>query len=114
MVEPADFVHLFDVNSNFKEAQEIDLFGEIAGVSFSPDSDVRLVHIHTFTHTHTHTHTHTRTRTHRKCVDTNFPVYRRSVAVYYQRRTLAVYAVGKWADACMVGQVSGRVCSWLR
>jgi hypothetical protein len=28
------------VDSNFKQAQEIDLFGEIAGVSFSPDSGV--------------------------------------------------------------------------
>lgn len=43
MVEPADFIHIFDVRSNFHEAQEIDLFGEIAGVSFSPDNDALFV-----------------------------------------------------------------------
>ena len=45
MVEPADFVHVFDVNSNFHEAQEIDLFGEISGVSFSPDDEALFVGI---------------------------------------------------------------------
>lgn len=39
MAEPADFVTLFDVASGFQEAQEIDLFGEVAGISFSPDSE---------------------------------------------------------------------------
>lgn len=38
MAEPCDFVHVFDVASGFSVVQEIDLFGEIAGVSFSPDS----------------------------------------------------------------------------
>ena len=37
--EPADFVHIFDVENGYARAQEIDLFGEIAGVSFSPDSE---------------------------------------------------------------------------
>ena len=36
--EPADFVHVYDVGSGFGTAQEIDLFGEVAGISFSPDS----------------------------------------------------------------------------
>mmetsp|Transcript_23872 Transcript_23872/g.35060 ORF Transcript_23872/g.35060 Transcript_23872/m.35060 type:complete len:438 (+) Transcript_23872:123-1436(+) len=45
MVEPADFIHVFDVNSNFHECQEIDVFGEIAGVSFSPDNDAFFVGI---------------------------------------------------------------------
>ncbi|XP_051214550.1 uncharacterized WD repeat-containing protein C2A9.03 isoform X2 [Lolium perenne] len=35
--EPADFVHVYDVAAGYARAQEIDLFGEIAGVSFSPD-----------------------------------------------------------------------------
>uniref|UniRef100_A0ACD5YLT6 Uncharacterized protein n=1 Tax=Avena sativa TaxID=4498 RepID=A0ACD5YLT6_AVESA len=35
--EPADFVHVYDVAAGYTRAQEIDLFGEIAGVSFSPD-----------------------------------------------------------------------------
>lgn len=39
MAEPADFVHVFDVRRNYKRCQEIDLFGEISGVSFSPDTE---------------------------------------------------------------------------
>mmetsp|Transcript_9875 Transcript_9875/g.25381 ORF Transcript_9875/g.25381 Transcript_9875/m.25381 type:complete len:661 (-) Transcript_9875:603-2585(-) len=34
--EPADFVHIYDVASDFKRAQLIDLFGEISGISFTP------------------------------------------------------------------------------
>jgi len=45
MAEPADFVHLFDVRQNFHESQEIDLFGEIAGISFSPDANALFVGI---------------------------------------------------------------------
>lgn len=36
--EPADFVHLYDVASGFQREQEIDLFGEVSGISFSPDA----------------------------------------------------------------------------
>ncbi|PIN24745.1 hypothetical protein CDL12_02537 [Handroanthus impetiginosus] len=43
MAEPADFVHLFDTRSDYARGQEIDLFGEIAGISFSPDSDALFV-----------------------------------------------------------------------
>ncbi|KAK1272970.1 hypothetical protein QJS04_geneDACA007886 [Acorus gramineus] len=39
MVEPADFVHIFDVRGGYKKQQEIDFFGEISGVSFSPDTE---------------------------------------------------------------------------
>eukprot|EP00286_Rhodomonas_abbreviata_P000792 CAMPEP_0181288738 /NCGR_PEP_ID=MMETSP1101-20121128/501_1 /TAXON_ID=46948 /ORGANISM="Rhodomonas abbreviata, Strain Caron Lab Isolate" /LENGTH=436 /DNA_ID=CAMNT_0023392897 /DNA_START=226 /DNA_END=1536 /DNA_ORIENTATION=- len=39
MAEPADFVHVFDVNQNWHVAQEIDLFGEIAGISFCPGGE---------------------------------------------------------------------------
>eukprot|EP00775_Hariotina_reticulata_P005629 gene5629-5868_t len=35
--EPADFVHVYDVASGFADVQDIDLFGEVAGISFSPD-----------------------------------------------------------------------------
>ncbi|BDA49641.1 Uncharacterized WD repeat-containing protein C2A9.03 [Coccomyxa sp. Obi] len=35
--EPADFVRLYDVESNYTRCQEIDLFGEIGGCSFTPD-----------------------------------------------------------------------------
>jgi hypothetical protein len=34
--EPADFVHVYDAAAGYADAQEIDLFGEIAGVAFSP------------------------------------------------------------------------------
>ncbi|XP_010261260.1 PREDICTED: uncharacterized WD repeat-containing protein C2A9.03-like isoform X1 [Nelumbo nucifera] len=43
MAEPADFVHIYDARSGYCKAQEIDLFGEIAGMSFSPDTEALLV-----------------------------------------------------------------------
>lgn len=43
MAEPADFVHVFDTKSDYTTVQEIDLFGEIAGISFSPDSEALFV-----------------------------------------------------------------------
>ncbi|XP_019099378.1 PREDICTED: uncharacterized WD repeat-containing protein C2A9.03 isoform X4 [Camelina sativa] len=43
MAEPADFVHIFDMESGFLQSQEIDLFGEIAGISFSPDTEALYV-----------------------------------------------------------------------
>lgn len=39
MAEPADFVHVYDVKSGYEKEQEIDFFGEISGVSFSPDTE---------------------------------------------------------------------------
>ncbi|XP_057794566.1 uncharacterized WD repeat-containing protein C2A9.03-like isoform X1 [Salvia miltiorrhiza] len=43
MAEPADFVHVFDTRSDYAAGQEIDLFGEIAGISFSPDAEALFV-----------------------------------------------------------------------
>uniref|UniRef100_A0A0C9S6T1 TSA: Wollemia nobilis Ref_Wollemi_Transcript_10555_1848 transcribed RNA sequence n=1 Tax=Wollemia nobilis TaxID=56998 RepID=A0A0C9S6T1_9CONI len=43
MAEPADFVHVFDVKRNYDQCQEIDLFGEIAGISFSPDTQALFI-----------------------------------------------------------------------
>uniref|UniRef100_A0A0D9VUP1 Uncharacterized protein n=1 Tax=Leersia perrieri TaxID=77586 RepID=A0A0D9VUP1_9ORYZ len=37
--EPADFVHVYDASAGYAAAQEIDLFGEIAGVTFSSGDD---------------------------------------------------------------------------
>ncbi|CAJ1974129.1 unnamed protein product [Sphenostylis stenocarpa] len=45
MAEPADFVHIFDSHSGYIQGQEIDLFGEIAGISFSPDTEALFVGI---------------------------------------------------------------------
>ncbi|RZC06818.1 putative WD repeat-containing protein C2A9.03 [Glycine soja] len=45
MAEPADFVHIFDSHSGYEQGQEIDLFGEIAGISFSPDTEALFVGI---------------------------------------------------------------------
>ncbi|XP_060189022.1 uncharacterized WD repeat-containing protein C2A9.03-like isoform X2 [Lycium barbarum] len=39
MAEPADFIHVFDVKSGYEVEQEIDFFGEVSGVSFSPDTE---------------------------------------------------------------------------
>lgn len=43
MAEPADFVHVFDVQSGYNKHQELDFFGEISGVSFSPDTEALFV-----------------------------------------------------------------------
>ncbi|XP_050880548.1 uncharacterized WD repeat-containing protein C2A9.03 isoform X2 [Lathyrus oleraceus] len=43
MAEPADFVHIFDSQSGYAHSQEIDIFGEIAGISFSPDTEALFV-----------------------------------------------------------------------
>ncbi|KAJ0035008.1 hypothetical protein Pint_25635 [Pistacia integerrima] len=39
VAEPADFVHVYSTNGDFKMQQEIDFFGEISGVSLSPDDE---------------------------------------------------------------------------
>ncbi|KAB2025228.1 hypothetical protein ES319_D06G135800v1 [Gossypium barbadense] len=39
MAEPADFVHVFDTKSGYVKCQEIDFFGEVAGISFTPDTE---------------------------------------------------------------------------
>lgn len=41
--EAADFVHVYDAEAGYAAAQEIDIFGEIAGVSFSPDAEALFV-----------------------------------------------------------------------
>lgn len=46
MAEPADFIHVFDVQSGYSRKQELDFFGEIAGMSFSPDTEVLFVGLH--------------------------------------------------------------------
>ncbi|KAJ0975089.1 hypothetical protein J5N97_017054 [Dioscorea zingiberensis] len=45
IAEPADFVHIYDVLANYNKAQEIDLFGEIAGLSFSPNTEALFIGI---------------------------------------------------------------------
>ena len=37
--EPADFVTIYDAAAGFERAQEVDLFGEVAGIAFSPAGD---------------------------------------------------------------------------
>ncbi len=39
MAEPVDFVHVFDTKQDYAKWQEIDLFGELVGISFSPNSE---------------------------------------------------------------------------
>jgi len=50
MAEPADFVHVFDTKQDYVKCQEIDLFGELAGISFNPDSEALYVRVvdHTY------------------------------------------------------------------
>ncbi|CAO2831446.1 unnamed protein product [Amaranthus hypochondriacus] len=37
--EPADFVHVYSTQDNYEKRQEIDFFGEVSGVSLSPDDE---------------------------------------------------------------------------
>ncbi|XP_012478426.1 uncharacterized WD repeat-containing protein C2A9.03 isoform X1 [Gossypium raimondii] len=39
VAEPADFVHVYNIRAGFQKRQEIDFFGEISGVSLSPDDE---------------------------------------------------------------------------
>ncbi|XP_059666602.1 uncharacterized WD repeat-containing protein C2A9.03-like isoform X2 [Cornus florida] len=39
MAEPADLVHVYDAKNGYEKEQEIDFFGEISGMSFSPDTE---------------------------------------------------------------------------
>uniref|UniRef100_A0A0D3H049 Uncharacterized protein n=2 Tax=Oryza TaxID=4527 RepID=A0A0D3H049_9ORYZ len=43
--EPVDFVHIYDSYADYGRSHEIDLFGEIAGLSFSPDAEAFYVGI---------------------------------------------------------------------
>lgn len=45
LAEPADFAHIIDTQSGYVKGQEIDLFGEIAGISFSPDAEALFIGI---------------------------------------------------------------------
>ncbi|KAK9671361.1 hypothetical protein RND81_12G024900 [Saponaria officinalis] len=39
VAEPADFVHVYNTKLNYEKRQEIDFFGELAGISLSPDDE---------------------------------------------------------------------------
>ena len=39
VAEPADFVHVYSARVDYQKRQEIDFFGEISGVSLSPDDE---------------------------------------------------------------------------
>ncbi|XP_068664731.1 uncharacterized WD repeat-containing protein C2A9.03-like [Aristolochia californica] len=39
VAEPADFVHIYNAKMDYMKRQEIDFFGEISGVSMSPDDE---------------------------------------------------------------------------
>ncbi|KAK9159425.1 hypothetical protein Syun_005766 [Stephania yunnanensis] len=39
VAEPADFVHVYSTKMDYKKRQEIDFFGEISGISLSPDDE---------------------------------------------------------------------------
>ncbi|OEL29611.1 putative WD repeat-containing protein C2A9.03 [Dichanthelium oligosanthes] len=43
IAEAADFVHIFDVKSDYNKRQELDFFGDVSGMSFSPDTDTLYV-----------------------------------------------------------------------
>ncbi|RVW24274.1 putative WD repeat-containing protein C2A9.03 [Vitis vinifera] len=45
VAEPADFVHVYDTKADYKMRQEIDFFGEISGVSLSPDDEALYIGI---------------------------------------------------------------------
>ena len=39
MAEEVDFVHIYDTKHMYNKSQEIDFFGELTGISFSPDTE---------------------------------------------------------------------------
>ncbi|KAJ2505071.1 hypothetical protein IWW47_002219 [Coemansia sp. RSA 2052] len=43
--EPADYVHIYDVQASFASAQDIEFMGEVSGAAFSPDSNCLFVGI---------------------------------------------------------------------
>uniref|UniRef100_A0A7N1A828 DUF2415 domain-containing protein n=1 Tax=Kalanchoe fedtschenkoi TaxID=63787 RepID=A0A7N1A828_KALFE len=43
MAEAADYVHMFDVKHGYEKEQQIDFFGEIPGISFSPDTETLFI-----------------------------------------------------------------------
>ncbi|XP_074344180.1 putative WD repeat-containing protein C2A9.03 isoform X1 [Apium graveolens] len=43
VAEPADFVHVYSARVDYKKRQEIDFFGEISGVSLSPDDETLFI-----------------------------------------------------------------------
>jgi uncharacterized protein YjiK len=43
MSESADFLYIFDVESGYMRRQEVDFFGEVSGISFSPDTEALFV-----------------------------------------------------------------------
>lgn len=45
MAEAVDFVHIFDTKSDYNKRQELDFFGEVSGMSFSPDTDTLYIGI---------------------------------------------------------------------
>ena len=45
VAEPADFVHLYDIEGGLCNSQEIGFFGEISGISFTPGSEALYVGI---------------------------------------------------------------------
>mmetsp|Transcript_15791 Transcript_15791/g.37365 ORF Transcript_15791/g.37365 Transcript_15791/m.37365 type:complete len:429 (+) Transcript_15791:79-1365(+) len=46
IAEPADFVHVYDCDQMFQRRQELDMFGEIAGIGFSPDAESLFLGVH--------------------------------------------------------------------
>jgi hypothetical protein len=43
VAEAADFVHIYNVDGGLRQMQEIDVFGEISGISFSPGGEMFFV-----------------------------------------------------------------------
>jgi WD40 repeat protein len=39
MSESADFLHIFDVASGYMRRQEVEFFGDVSGISFSPHTE---------------------------------------------------------------------------
>ncbi|KAL0743765.1 hypothetical protein Bca4012_085278 [Brassica carinata] len=43
MAEPADFVHIYDVSKGYETEKEVDFFGEISSILFSPDTEALFI-----------------------------------------------------------------------
>ncbi|XP_040865954.1 uncharacterized WD repeat-containing protein C2A9.03 isoform X1 [Glycine max] len=49
MSEKQDFVHVYDVGADFKREQEINFFGYVSGLCFSPDTEYLFISVSMFT-----------------------------------------------------------------
>ncbi|CAK9141632.1 unnamed protein product [Ilex paraguariensis] len=80
VAEPADFVHLYSTKADYKKRQEIDFFGEISGVSLSPDDET--LYIGVWDRTYASLLQYNRRQSYGRVFHVIFPVEETILAIY--------------------------------